>query len=76
MLIGRHSLFFVSFEALLALLFDTPVFFALGLEAEAFLAWLVVEFSVVGDVAVEGFEVDLVLFEGFDLAVYFSFCVV
>lgn len=49
----RRSLFFVSSDSFLTLFFDTPVF-PLGLQAESFLSWSV-EFSVMSDVAVEGF---------------------
>ncbi len=65
----------MSSDSLLALFFNAPIFFALGLQAESFLAWGV-EFTVVGDVSVESFQVDLVGFQSLDLGVYFSFGVV
>lgn len=66
-------LFFVSSEPVLSLFFHAPILFSLSRERESFLAWWERHFSVVGYVSVECFEVYLVLFECFDLAVYFLF---
>ncbi len=65
----------MSSDAIRALFFDPPVFFPLGLQTESFLAGRI-EFSMVCDIAVKGFKINLILLEGFNVLVHLPFNVV